>query len=62
MMNYGLNSGPTSSLRHINEINHKRGLTHLKSYKTISILKQNKDIRNGDLVTCHLAFALHSVL
>jgi len=42
MMNYGLNSGPTSSLRHINEINHKRGLTHLKSYKPFQNLNKTK--------------------
>ena len=29
-MKYGMNSRPTSSLRHINEINHKRGLTHFE--------------------------------
>ena len=30
MMKYGLSSRPTSSIRHINEINHKRGLTHFE--------------------------------
>ena len=30
MMKYVLSSRPTSSVRHINEINHKRGLTHFE--------------------------------
>jgi len=31
-MKYGMNSRPTSSLRHINEINHKRGITHFEKF------------------------------